>query len=117
MDGLWTLPTVWIANGIVATAPYSATMAPTRRREDGPAGALQLSELDIIADSRPSRDVIEVDDLDIEPKKDTEATVDPVNAEMEVIRDIVNEADIKSPEDLSPIAAAATDIVARLSGK
>lgn len=102
------------ANGIVATAPYSATMAPTRRREDGPAGALQLSELDIIADSRPSRDVIEVDDLDIEPKKDTEATVDPVNAETEVIRDIVNEADIKSPEDLSPIAAAATDIVARL---
>jgi len=64
------------ANGIVATAPYSATMAPTRRREDGPAGALQLSELDIIADSRPSRDVIEVDDLDIEPKKDTEDLID-----------------------------------------
>ena len=38
------------ANGIVATAPFDAEIAPSRRQEDGPAGALQLSERDIIED-------------------------------------------------------------------
>jgi len=102
------------ANGIVATAPYSATVPPTRRREDGPAGALQLSELDIIADTRPKRDVIELGDFDDEPDKNAEALADPIKAEMDDIQDIVNEADIKTSDRPSPIAMAATDIVARL---
>ncbi len=102
------------ANGIVATAPYSANIPPTRRREDGPAGALQLSELDIIAASRPNRDVIELDDSDFEAEKDSEALADPIKSEIDDIQDIVNEADIKPSDRPSPIAAAATDIVARL---
>lgn len=102
------------ANGIVATAPYSASIPPTRRREDGPAGTMQLSELDIIAASRPNRDVIELDDFDVEADKDSEALADPIKAELDDIQDIVNEADIKSSDRPSPIAAAATDIVARL---
>jgi len=35
------------AETIVSSAPYSARFSPARRREDGPAGVLQLSELDI----------------------------------------------------------------------
>lgn len=102
------------ANGIVATAPYSASIPPTRRREDGPAGALQLSELDIIADPRPNRDVIELGDLDVDPEKGTEAPADLVKVDMGEVQDIVNEADTKTSDRPSPIAAAATDIVARL---
>ena len=102
------------ANGIVATAPYSATVPPTRRREDGPAGALQLSEMDIIADTRPNRDVIELADFGVESGDGDEVPIDPVKAEMEDIQNIVSEGDNVSPDRPSPIAMAATDIVARL---
>jgi len=100
------------ANGIVATAPYSATVPPTRRREDGPAGALQLSEMDIIADTRPNRDVIELADFGVESGDGDEVPIDPVKAEMEDIQNIVSEGDNVSPDRPSPIAMAATDIVA-----
>jgi len=98
----------------VATAPYSANIPLTRRREDAPAGAMQLSELDIIVAPRPNRDVIELDDFDVEVEKDSDVLADPIKAKMDDIQDIVNEADIKSLDSPSPIAAAATDIVARL---
>ena len=108
------------ANGIVATAPYAAKLAPTRRREDGPAGALQLSELDIVDDVEvpDSNDILDVtsspaaeidlDDLDLESQIETDLENDG-----DVAFDLEDdgETDAKRP---SPIAAAATDIVARL---
>ncbi len=108
------------ANGIVATAPYTAKSAPSRRREDGPAGALQLSELDIIEDmdtpelADPLEDNIPADlafDLD---EADAEAFEDEIDNET-VFSGV--EGDESLAEDAirpSPIAAAATDIVARL---
>ena len=47
------------ARAVVASAPYSAAISPARRREDGVAGTLELSELDIIEEA----DVPEEDDL------------------------------------------------------
>jgi len=110
------------ANGIVATAPYAATIAPSRRREDGPAGVLQLSERDIIemeeldeneslaADAQteiPTEIVPEIEDVAVETA-DAETLED---AALELVED-----DLEAPAvpRKSPIAAAATDIVARL---
>lgn len=102
------------ANGIVATAPYSAAEAPMRRREDGPAGALQLSELDIIEEgvSVESGDAVEIEAEDLAFDLD-----DDVAEPSDLSENDGSEIDgiIELPEDgPSPIAAAATDIVARL---
>jgi GH24 family phage-related lysozyme (muramidase) len=112
------------ANGIVATAPYTATAAPTRRREDGAAGVLQLSELDIddggalpeatvpgrtLADRIMGRGAPESDvstDIAFDLDEDEFEGEDFASAD-----DGVFESDETKP---SPIAAAATDIVARL---
>ena len=93
------------ASGIVASAPYTAMDTPSRRREDGPAGALQLSELDIIDETEISDPVEEVSSADVS----SETAFDPDDRDDEV-SDIV-EMEVTAP---SPIAAAATDIVARL---
>ncbi|GGX63756.1 hypothetical protein GCM10011309_12220 [Litorimonas cladophorae] len=45
------------SNGVVATAPHEAIEPQHRRREDGPAGALQLSELDVIEDDTNLADI------------------------------------------------------------
>lgn len=126
------------ANGIVATAPYVATIAPARRREDGPAGALQLSERDIIEEDETETTGEEGLGLDLDLDLDLDSGL---NLEMEetdsseVIDDALEAADIEDEVELletieeiaeetaepqeteprkSPIAAAATDIVARL---
>ena len=107
------------ASGIVATAPYSATVAPARRREDGPAGALQLSELDIVEDTDlPGlNDPIEEISTDIAFDLDGDdaevlnlSPEDEATSEDNDVSETI-EADEVRP---SPIAAAATDIVARL---
>jgi len=106
------------ANGMVATAPYSAALAPTRRREDGPAGALQLSELDIIDDAdlpEPSAQGGTLADrimgrTTLDKGISTDSASDPDEDEIEA-DDLPLETDEAMP---SPIAAAASDIVARL---
>ena len=52
------------AAGIVAAAPYSAEPAQHRRREDGPAGALTLSE--VFEGSDEYEDILD-DERDVEP--------------------------------------------------
>jgi len=109
------------ANGMVAVAPFDVEKMPSRRREDGLAGALQLSELDIVEDD-------EADTSEI-PWESHEALVDSEGLETDEslsskLSDETNEfgqedevdSDLIEQEDLkpSPIAAAATDIVARL---
>ena len=112
------------ANGMVVLAPYAAAITPLRRREDGPAGALQLSELDIIDDE---------DDLDITDENQIEAVADSAEDGLGLDLDLDLDLDlgmddsdsvetseyIEDPDQdaetrKSPIAAAATDIVARL---
>ena len=99
------------ANGIVATAPYAALVAPARRRDDGPAGALQLSELDAIDDS----EIPELNDpLEETVSEDlmSETAFDLDEDDIELSdQDDASVADETRP---SPIAAAASDIVARL---
>jgi len=102
------------ANGIVATAPYEARIAPMRRREDGPAGTLQLSELDILEPSEstepsePAEDtVFEDEDVVLKTAFDTDDAVE------QTLDDEAGTEEDK-PRTPSPIAAAATDIVARL---
>ncbi len=104
------------ANGIVATAPYEARIAPTRRREDGPAGTLQLSELDVLEPSEPTEpseleeDTVfedEEEDIVLETAFDTDEAVERTLDDVDGIQD----DQARAP---SPIAAAATDIVARL---
>lgn len=103
------------ANGVVATAPYSATIAPMRRREDGPAGALQLSELDIIGEEdleNPETDNI-IEDEAVAFDLDDEAEQEPDPA-MDELSEIEDDTSSETEDRQSPIAAAATDIVARL---
>jgi GH24 family phage-related lysozyme (muramidase) len=89
------------ANGIVATAPYEATEAQFRRRDDGPAGVLELSERDAVFDVE---DVVSIDEK--------LQRLDALDAEMV---DTVVEADLdRETNQESPIAEAATNIVARL---
>ena len=99
------------ASGIVATAPYTAMVAPARRREDGPAGALQLSELDIVEDAALPvlNDPIE------EISTDIAFDLDEVDAPdlSQIDEDVSDDIEVDEPRQ-SPIAAAATDIVARL---
>ena len=107
------------ANGIVATAPYTALVAPGRRREDGPAGALQLSELDIIDESDlPALEDASEDDISSEVAFDLdedgfEADDVLVADEDHLDDDELDDVETDAPRP-SPIAAAATDIVARL---
>ncbi len=102
------------ANGIVATAPYAAKVAPARRREDGIAGTLQLSELDILDDADLT-DLIEDASEEI-PVDDAFVLAESDMAEENSLLgdDDLSESDITEEERPSPIAAAATDIVARL---
>lgn len=103
------------ANGIVATAPYNAAEAPMRRREDGPAGTLQLSELDIIEDELTEEladDPAEnfAFDLDDDESPEINLTLAPDEEQDDEADDVV----VTDEDRKSPIAAAATDIVARL---
>lgn len=125
MQGLSTndgLPvfTQYDANGIVATAPYTAEAAPARRREDGVAGTLELSELDILDDT-------ELPELTIPGPTLADRIMGRDTVENELSDDIAFDLDDdevgSDSEDLafepsdtkpSPIAAAASDIVARL---
>lgn len=99
------------ANGIVATAPYAALVAPSRRRDDGPAGALQLSELDIIDDSGSPGLTNSVEEgLSEDLMSDIAFDLDGGDIDGPDEEDALA-ADEARP---SPIAAAASDIVARL---
>ncbi|MEP4053347.1 MAG: lysozyme [Litorimonas sp.] len=101
------------ASGIVATAPYEAFVAPARRREDGPAGALQLSELDVVDDV----DLTEANDILEDVPTEIAFDLDEDELETEVsslLNDDVFERVETDESRTSPIAAAATDIVARL---
>ncbi len=121
------------ANGIVATAPYAAnTNPPSRRREDGPAGMLQLSERDIVDEN--SIDELESSASDIETQSiDAQTSVEDIELETldldtdasgsddtpaqnlnEAELDVQDDAAVDAEPRKSPIAAAATDIVARL---
>ena len=101
-------------NGVVMTAPYEVEVAPARRRDDGPARTLELSELDIIKDDVLTEAVDEVENLDLDLELNAPET------QASDVTDLVNVDDIEvaTEEDMaprkSPIAAAATDIVARL---
>lgn len=62
-------------NGVVATAPHETGEPQSRRRDDGPAGALQLSELDVLeegtaVDDQPIDETLEV------PRKDERFLID-----------------------------------------
>ncbi len=105
------------AETIVSSAPYSARFSPARRREDGPAGVLQLSELDIIDET----DAPESDDLTV--LDDATAPNDMADViDLDSVIELEEEAFLREPDDRvetaeepsSPIAAAASDIVARL---
>ena len=127
------------AESIVTSAPYSARISPARRREDGPAGVLQLSELDIVeeealpapedeisvveevgepnemADPIVLDEILDVEDLEAPIELDTDLTEDealPMDA-LDLEADAESTVDA-APERSSPIAAAASDIVARL---
>lgn len=101
------------ANGIVATAPYEAFVAPTRRREDGPAGALELSELDIVDDT----DLADTNNMMENVPTDIAFDLNEDEFEAEDLSVSNGDVSIHVGTDevrTSPIAAAATDIVARL---
>lgn len=109
------------ANGIVAAAPYTAKTAPMRRREDGLAGALQLSELDIIEESDLKEMVSkelseEIDSPAVEEALETQDLEAPALLKEDSDAAVAEVAADKAVETTrtSPIAAAATDIVARL---
>lgn len=102
------------ANGVVTTAPYSASIAPSRRREDGPAGALQLSELDIIAEDSSTISDSETEDIAFDLDEELGGLIEPVEDTETNLPNEAAEVFVSSDDRPSPIAAAATDIVARL---
>jgi len=99
------------ANGIVATAPYAASVTPMRRREDGPAGTLQLSERDIIEDETYVPPQLEAMKLET-TKPDADLAV--VEDLEDIALDRQDEEALEAEPRKSPIAAAATDIVAQM---
>jgi len=103
------------SNGIVATAPYETPIASGRRREDGPAGALQLSELDIIDEAGlPVSGRTLADEIMGRPTVGDDLSTDIA---FDLDEDKFGSGDLSLETDdvrPSPIAAAATDIVARL---
>lgn len=101
------------ANGVVATTPHDAAEPQFRRREDGPAGPLAATEIDTDADIEAVETDLESNIMDL--RLEDEIT------EGETLETLVNEEDgpdvsVEDETDQrpSPIAAAATDIVARL---
>ncbi len=116
------------SNGIVATAPYDAADTPHRRIEDGPAGALQLSERDVMeTENTPDESTV----LDFQTNDDAaldDQPLEPLDLDLDLDLDLgldLGSKDTKldielldvpeeRPMPTSPIAAAATDIVARL---
>ncbi len=128
------------AKKVVASAPYSAAISPARRREDGPAGVLQLSELDIVENADLPAEITEFAEDDIKDTRDETVSVSeqaeisslnlskPEIDEPETDKAETGDLDINEPKTAqqaedsaetaetrtSPIAAAATDIVARL---
>jgi len=109
------------ANGIVASAPFDAASPQYRRREDGPAGPLASTEIEF-EDDEDAETVIADDDIMrllpedeiIEPEfTDPETAEDADGVESEADEDFVSEEE-DIAERTSPIAEAATDIIARL---
>jgi GH24 family phage-related lysozyme (muramidase) len=62
-------------NGVVATAPHETFEPQYRRRDDGPAGALQLSERDVLEGDLSSDDEITDETLEL-PREDTRFSID-----------------------------------------
>ena len=87
--------TAYEAAGIVAAAPYSAERAQYRRREDGPAGALTLSE--VISDD-DFEDDLTSEDLPFDP--------DPVDFDAD--SEVAVEAEAEA-EEMRPSLIAAED--------
>lgn len=104
------------ANGVVATAPFDAATPQYRRLEDGPAGPLASTEIEIEADE-DLETIIERDDImRLLPQDEiieSDIVEDIVAADAEDDEDVLP-ADEEIAERTSPIAEAATDIIARL---
>jgi len=101
------------ANGIVATAPHDAADPQFRRIEDGPAGPLAATEIDTEVDFEAIEAGLESSIMDLsldDEVTEDEALETAVNEEVEA--DML--AEDETAQRPSPIAAAATDIVARL---
>jgi len=79
------------ARGIVDQTPYAAQKAQFRRRDDGPAGILTLSEIDSPLDVQENADIVSGNENASASPNETEAT-----------------------ENLSPIALAAAELSERL---
>ncbi len=96
------------ANGIVATAPHEAVDPQFRRREDGPAGPLSYTEIDTDAED----DIVSEEIETIDP----EAAIINLSLDDALADDKDETVDVETTEEprRSPIAEAATDIVARL---
>jgi len=102
------------ANGIVATAPHEAVDPKFRRREDGPAGPLSYTEIDTGLDEKDAIEPLE-EEVVIEAV-DPEAAIINLSLDDALVEDEDETVEDKTPEEprRSPIAEAATDIVARL---
>lgn len=107
------------ANGIVATAPHEARDPQFRRREDGPAGALSLTEIEDTGSAFEADDLDEtsVEDAIINLTLDEALNDDDVVEESISVKELADEAplpEFETQDRPSPIAEAASDILARL---
>ena len=113
-------------NGVVATAPYDAYVPPQRRQDDGLAGALQLSERDVIEEEDNLNDehLVEFEAASTSEELEDQP-LEPLDLDLDLDLDLGLDLDLKdeasdiepfeeSEDRPSPIAAAASDIVARL---
>ena len=104
------------ANGIVASAPFDAASPQFRRREDGPAGPLASTEVEIDDDEKLETLSLEEPIMQLLPEDeiiDPDIVEETDELESENDDEIVSENEVMS-ERTSPIAEAATDIIARL---
>ena len=104
------------ANGIVASAPFDAASPQFRRREDGPAGPLASTEVEIDDDEKLEILSLEEPIMQLLPEDeiiDPDIIEETDELESENDDEIVSENEVMS-ERTSPIAEAATDIIARL---
>ena len=104
------------ANGIVASAPFDAASPQFRRREDGPAGPLASTEVEIDDDEKLETLSLEEPIMQLLPEDEIinpDIVEETDELESENDDEIVSENEVMS-ERTSPIAEAATDIIARL---
>lgn len=105
-------------NGHVPQTPYAAHSAPTRRREDGPAGIMTLSETEALQAKIDASEIAPavIHEVPVSTPRDNtfDPHIDGVEIEEHKVVELATDINPKTDKALSPIALAAEEVSERL---